>query len=309
MNILLTGEKTINADSPQSRLASTGGRGLGFGFLFHDLGQLLAFVVTITVCSVSPQVFAKVHRTGGNPGRRLAGEEAPIYNRIDIQMSPSDWEKLSGTPAKVTIDHSAAEHSGAANSGADSSSAILGGGIQSGDSSDQPVLTINDDSQQIPISIASRGQMSIKYPRKNFRIKIKKSAGKESHRQKVNLAGLVGDEFLLTAGPEDVLNVHSMVGYRLLAAAGISHLDFRLTELFINNESEGLYLISNDPTDIVLQFGKKNKSAESGLVAEESKTEFVFRRRYADFLKAATRLARLHLRFALQKLQKQRRRF
>jgi hypothetical protein len=159
---------------------------------------------------------------------------APGTNRLDIEMSPEARESLkASTKTKVPS----------------ATMRIVEDG-QAGDS--------------VEVKVGTRGQSSLKkFPRKNMSVKpTTKEAGK------LKVAGIKSKELILSAGPEDALLIKNLISYRLMNAAKVPTLETRLAEVVINNQSQGLYMITASPASHVL---KANPEAD-----------VILRRRYND---------------------------
>ncbi len=107
----------------------------------------------------------------------------------------------------------------------------------------------------LPITIETRGQTSIKMPRKNYSIKGHKGSGLE--------------KTILSAGSMDPLNIKNRISYEILQLAQVPSLETHLSEVIINQEHQGLYMITQAPEDFILANEKEN-------------FDVVLRRRYDD---------------------------
>lgn len=121
------------------------------------------------------------------------------------------------------------------------------------------------DEEQVEIS--TRGQSSIKFPRKNFSIHTLKDEGGE--KKKVKVGDLKSKNIVMSAGAMDNLFVKNSIGYALLKAIGIHSLKTQFAEVKINGSSQGLYMLTENQTDNLMK---------------EQDAEVVFRRRYNDAL-------------------------
>jgi hypothetical protein len=105
------------------------------------------------------------------------------------------------------------------------------------------------------IEIESRGQTSLKMPRKNFAVK--------------STEGGTLPKLILSAGSMDPLHVKNRIAYDLYRLAQVPALDSHLSELTINGEHQGLYMVTQDPAGFALE-------------TLGPKYEIVLRRRYDD---------------------------
>lgn len=121
------------------------------------------------------------------------------------------------------------------------------------------------DQEQVQLS--SRGQSSIKFPRKNFSVKVLKEENGE--KKKLKIGSLKSEQIVLSAGAMDKLFVKNSIGYSLLKAIGIHSLQTQFAEVKINGLSQGLYMLTENQTDNLMK---------------EQDAEVVFRRRYNDDL-------------------------
>ncbi len=208
-------------------------------------------VALIVSFSIGGGVSAVAAQNKSKPENEAQISHSTQFHRIDLEIKPSDWESLAA-PSKTEV-------------------------------KDIGVKTFNDGqlASEASVSISSRGQNSIKYPRKNFRIKSNSKA-------EVAVGDISDKTLLLTAGPEDVLNVHNMLGYSFLSLAGVASMEFEIAELFVNGQSRGLYLVSKDPVDIMTK-GKKIDA------------DFVFRRRYDDFIEGRDDIGKINTRMLYAK--------
>lgn len=118
------------------------------------------------------------------------------------------------------------------------------------------------------VTLQSRGQSSIVYPRKNLKIEsvYKDEEGKT---QKTKVGPLNERKIILSAGAADPLVARNMVVYRLYDLVGIPTLNTSYAEVVINGVSNGLYMASQKPDEFIM----KNLNGEA-----------VFRRGYNDVL-------------------------
>lgn len=100
--------------------------------------------------------------------------------------------------------------------------------------------------------IGSRGQSTLKFVRKNYSLKYT-----DTHHGKK----------LLTAGAYDPLLIKNRLAYEIFRQVGVPALETRLTELTINGESQGLYMVTESPEEMMLK---------------KEDTQVVLRRRYDD---------------------------
>lgn len=121
------------------------------------------------------------------------------------------------------------------------------------------------DQEQVELS--SRGQSSIKFPRKNLSVKVLKE--ENGDKKKVKIGSLKSKNIIMSAGAMDTLFVKNSIGYSLLKAIGIHSLQTQFAEVKLNGVSQGLYMLTENQTDNLM----KGQDAE-----------VVFRRRYNDVL-------------------------
>lgn len=117
------------------------------------------------------------------------------------------------------------------------------------------------------VQLSSRGQSSIKFPRKNFSVKVHKD--QEGEKKKLKVGGVKSNQLVLSASPEDTLFVKNKIGYSLLKAIGIHSLKTQFAEVEINGTSQGLYMVTENQTENLMK---------------EQDAEIVLRRRYNDDL-------------------------
>lgn len=117
--------------------------------------------------------------------------------------------------------------------------------------------------QHLEAKVNSRGQSSLKkYSRKNLEIKPL------GDTKKIDAASVKSKEMILSASPADDLVTKNMLVYRLYKAFDIPTMETEYAEVVINDESQGLYMISQSPAEHLL---KKD-------------ADIVYRRRYNDFM-------------------------
>ncbi len=121
------------------------------------------------------------------------------------------------------------------------------------------------DNEQVELS--TRGQSSIKFPRKNFSAKVLKE--ENGDKKKIKVGDLKSKNFVLSAGSMDTLFIKNSIGYALLKAIGIHSLKTQFAEVEINGSSQGLYMLTENQTDVLMK---------------DQDAEVVFRRRYNDAL-------------------------
>jgi len=117
------------------------------------------------------------------------------------------------------------------------------------------------------VEIQNRGQTSLKkFSRKNLSVKVDKDHASDQHK-KMHIGHVESSKIILSAGPEDGLLLKNKISYALLKLVGISSLETEYAEVILNGKSQGLYMITDNPSDYMT----KDKDAD-----------VVFRRRYND---------------------------
>lgn len=158
----------------------------------------------------------------------------PGTTRIDIKMSSSEKTLLTTSKKKTDISHA--------------------------------ITDIYEDgqlTQHSEIKLNSRGQSSLKkFSRKNLEAKPL------GETKKLDAASVKSKEMILSASPADVLVTKNMLVYRLYKAFDIPTMETEYAEVVINDESQGLYMVSQSPAEHLL-----SKDAD-----------IVYRRRYNDFM-------------------------
>lgn len=119
------------------------------------------------------------------------------------------------------------------------------------------------------VELQNRGQTSLKkFKRKNLTLKMMyKTDGSEEKHAKFNIGSIRSKKIILSAGPEDGLLLKNRLSYSLLNHVGVTALQSDYAELILNGQSQGLYMVTDNPSDFVI----KSKDAD-----------VVFRRRYND---------------------------
>ncbi len=108
-------------------------------------------------------------------------------------------------------------------------------------------LTGSKDTEAL---VGTRGQTSIKAPRKNFSVEIK-NCGKKSAVIGYPILGKQTCKMLLTSMWQDRGYVSTKIGLDFMAKLGVSEVRSEYVELFLNGASRGLYLLSEDPKSIL----------------------------------------------------------
>ena len=115
-------------------------------------------------------------------------------------------------------------------------------------SSENVLLKISNDGVERPeigITFKTRGQSSIKAPRKNFSFKVVDKEGRKL------VAGTAkGSELLFTSMWQDLGYISNKIGYRFMSYSGLAPHPVEYGELLINGETNGLYLITKSMKDI-----------------------------------------------------------
>lgn len=123
---------------------------------------------------------------------------------------------------------------------------------------------LTDDEQ---VEVSTRGQSSIKFPRKNFSVKVEKEENGE--KKKIKVGEVKSKNFVMSAGAMDTLFIKNSIGYALLKSIGIHSLKTQFAEVKINGSSQGLYMLTENQTDNLMK---------------DQDAEIVLRRRYNDVL-------------------------
>lgn len=140
------------------------------------------------------------------------------------------------------------------------------------------IIKEGNEVSKINVALNTRGQTSLKkFSRKNLAVKIAKGEsnkvetqkGEAKEKQKIEIANVKGKELILSASPEDMLATKNMIVYRLYKLAGIPTLKTAYSEVIINGESEGLYMVTENPKDYLMK---------------ELDSDIVIRRRYNDVM-------------------------
>ncbi|MCB0689835.1 MAG: CotH kinase family protein, partial [Saprospiraceae bacterium] len=116
----------------------------------------------------------------------------------------------------------------------------------------------------------TRGKTTLKFWRKSYTVELRDSftfAGPNSTKEM--------DHFYLISMSLDRYYYHNELAFRCLAKVGLFPLWYHLTELKINGQSEGLYLIVQRPADFVL------KDLGSSAIIRRSSTEFIAKEKYS----------------------------
>lgn len=95
------------------------------------------------------------------------------------------------------------------------------------------------------ITFKTRGQSSIKAPRKNFAFKIAEKDGK-----KMVIGTAKGEELLFTSMWQDLGYISNKIGYRFMSYSGLAPHPVEYSELLINGETNGLYLVTKSMKDV-----------------------------------------------------------
>lgn len=121
------------------------------------------------------------------------------------------------------------------------------------------------DEEQVVVS--TRGQSSLKFPRKNFSVKALKE--EDGEKKKIKIGDIKSKNVTMSASPADLLFIKNSIGYSLLKAIGIHSLKTQFAEVKLNGESQGLYMVTENQADNLM----KSQDAD-----------IVIRRRYNDAL-------------------------
>lgn len=118
--------------------------------------------------------------------------------------------------------------------------------------------------QQGLVQLTTRGQSTLKkFSRKNFSIHLHKT----DNLPLVQIGHIQAQKFILSAGAQDALLIKNRLGYSMLASLGLMYLPQELVEVRLNNESQGLYMLTQDVASRALS---------------HYKVDGLFRRRYND---------------------------
>lgn len=102
----------------------------------------------------------------------------------------------------------------------------------------------------VKAKIETRGQSSIRAPRKNFSVELKDCKTKTPIKG-YEIDGKPVCKFILTSMWQDRGYVSTKIGLEFMSAYQVSEAKSEYIELFLNGASRGLYLLSEDPKHIV----------------------------------------------------------
>ena len=94
--------------------------------------------------------------------------------------------------------------------------------------------------------IRTRGASALNFPRKSFSVFLKQAvfiSGRNGRK------GKPLDRFKLLAMPMDYTYIENRVGLGLLEQTGMTPLFFKFVELGINGETQGVYMLVEDPEE------------------------------------------------------------
>jgi len=122
------------------------------------------------------------------------------------------------------------------------------------------VLLFNDQPVELK-EIRTRGQTALKYQRKSYSVDLNRPISirdrEGDHRRQLR-------SFKLLAMVMDYTYIESRVGFGILEQAGIMPLFYKYVELRINGDTQGVYLLVEDPEQFAI----------------EQRSEFILRRGY-----------------------------
>ncbi len=101
-----------------------------------------------------------------------------------------------------------------------------------------------ESEQNFDITFSTRGQSSIKAPRKNFGFELLDNQGK------LAIGSVKGEKLLFTSMWQDEGYISNMLGYSLLRRSGLAPHATEYAELIINGETNGLYLVTKRMKDV-----------------------------------------------------------
>ncbi len=116
------------------------------------------------------------------------------------------------------------------------------------------VVTDGKAGKELDIEFSTRGQSSIKAPRKNFAFEVL------DEDAKMVVGTAKGDKLLFTSMWQDLGYISNKIGYRFMSLSGLAPHPVEYSELIINGQTNGLYLVTKKMKDIA------TKSLESPLV-------------------------------------------
>jgi len=102
--------------------------------------------------------------------------------------------------------------------------------------------------------IKTRGKSALRYQRKSFAVVLKEALAIPG-RNDFEIANL--RRFKLIAMAMDYTYIENRIGLGILETQGIMPLFFRFVELKINGETQGIYLLMEDPEEYYLELGSE----------------------------------------------------
>jgi spore coat protein H len=130
----------------------------------------------------------------------------------------------------------------------------------------EPLISFND-STPVEAAIHTRGQHCLRAPRSCYALKLDKKVVIESEFESESLKG---KKFNLISMWQDEGYISSKIGYTFFSKLNLFHTAHQFTELSVNGESQGLYLIVEKPQQVL---------------KKRFKAPFVMRRGYLNRIK------------------------
>jgi len=106
------------------------------------------------------------------------------------------------------------------------------------------VVTDGNSGKELDIEFTTRGQSSIKAPRKNFAFEV------IDQDAKMVVGSAKGDKLLFTSMWQDLGYISNKIGYQFMALSGLAPHPVEYAELVINGVTNGLYLVTKKMKDI-----------------------------------------------------------
>lgn len=124
--------------------------------------------------------------------------------------------------------------------------------------------------------IRTRGKNALNFPRKSFSVFLKQAiyiSGRNGRK------GILLNRFKLLAMPMDYTYIENRVGLGLLEQTGVTPLFFKFVELGINGETQGLYMLVEDPEEFARDLGSEyilRRGYQSWIADSEYEPSFHF---------------------------------
>ena len=145
---------------------------------------------------------------------------------------------------------------------------------------EDPDLTFLLNDQPVDLKeIRTRGQTALKYQRKSYSVDLNRP---------ISIRDREGDDrrqlrsFKLLAMAMDYTYIESRVGFGILEQAGIMPLFYKYVELRINGDTQGVYLLVEDPEQFAMEQGSEfilRRGYHHGIANSEYEPTFHFKPR------------------------------